>query len=265
MTPKPTVSIVIPAFNEQEHIAACIDAISRQIVMPEEVIVVDNNCSDKTVEIAKRYNFVTIVKEAKQGVVHARNCGFDAANSAVIARIDSDALVPENWVEHLKDFYSNTNNYIYGWSGAGYFYNLRLPKIASFGYRLLAFQFNRLLTGHYTLWGSNMAITSDQWRQVKQSLCEDEDIHEDLDLAIHLTRYGYKVFYDPKIKTRAYLRRVQSERGELWGYLALWPETLRKHSFKSWVVCWFVGAFFVYLATFLWSILDKLASLDLKK
>ena len=54
---KLTLSIVIPVFNEQRYIKACLDSIAAQTVKPDEVIVVDNNSTDKTVQIAKKYKF----------------------------------------------------------------------------------------------------------------------------------------------------------------------------------------------------------------
>ena len=48
-----TLSIVIPVFNEERYIKACLDSIAAQTVKLDEVIVVDNNSTDKTVLIAK--------------------------------------------------------------------------------------------------------------------------------------------------------------------------------------------------------------------
>jgi glycosyltransferase involved in cell wall biosynthesis len=63
-----SLTIVIPVFNEQNHISACLEAIAAQTAMPDEVIVVDNNSTDKTVQIAKQFAFVKIIKEKRQGV-----------------------------------------------------------------------------------------------------------------------------------------------------------------------------------------------------
>ena len=49
------ISIVIPAYNEEKRIEACLKNIVTQIEKPFEVIVVDNNCTDKTAEIAREF------------------------------------------------------------------------------------------------------------------------------------------------------------------------------------------------------------------
>src|ERR1019366_8076903 len=88
------VSLVIPAYNEKHHIKACLDHIASQRVVPYEVIVVDNASTDKTAAIARSYDFVTLITEKRQGVVFARDTGFNLARGDIIGRIDADTLLP---------------------------------------------------------------------------------------------------------------------------------------------------------------------------
>lgn len=244
------VSIVIPAYNEERQLGDCLRAIERQTMAPYEVIVVDNNSTDKTAEIAHSFPFVTVVKAQKQGIVFARNAGFDVATGDVIGRIDADITMPSTWVAHISEFYEQPKNQNSVWSGRGYFYNMRFAALVSWGYSLLAFYLNWLLLGHFTLWGSNMAMRRDHWRKVRSNVHNRTDIHEDLDLAMHMHDAGYKIVYDRQLETHAALRRVTTERDKLWGYLQWWPRTLRLHGRITWVVAWFFGAFLLYIATY---------------
>ncbi len=106
-----SLSLVIPAYNEERHLAACLDAVSRQAVMPSEVIVVDNNSTDRTAEIARSYPFVRVVQEPRQGIVFARNAGFDAARGDIIGRIDADTIIPSDWTKHVLAFFCRANSY----------------------------------------------------------------------------------------------------------------------------------------------------------
>src|SRR6185437_1716246 len=64
MAEKPlTLSLVIPAYNEERYIKHCLDAIASQTVTPMEVFVVDNNSTDSTAAIAKNYEFVQVLSE----------------------------------------------------------------------------------------------------------------------------------------------------------------------------------------------------------
>src|SRR4051812_20611833 len=101
------ISIVIPVYNEVDNLRACLDAISRQDQAPHEVIVVDNNSSDASAQIAVSYSFVTLIKEMKQGVVHARNTGFDAVSGEVIGRIDADTIIPNDWTIQIAQIFKN--------------------------------------------------------------------------------------------------------------------------------------------------------------
>ena len=92
------ISIVIPVYNEAEHLADCLNSIARQTTAPHEVIVVDNNSSDSSLAVALSFDFVSVITEPRQGVVHARNTGFNAAKGDLIGRIDADTVLPADWV-----------------------------------------------------------------------------------------------------------------------------------------------------------------------
>jgi glycosyltransferase involved in cell wall biosynthesis len=253
------VSIVIPAYNEEDHLKRCLESIAAQTVTPYEVIVVDNNSTDRTAEVARSFPFVRVVTASQQGIVHARNAGFDAVTGDVIGRIDADVLMPPNWVEHIRAFYADPARHTLAWSGSGYFYNVRFSRFISWAYALLAFRLNVLLTGYSTMWGSNMAITRDQWLAVRGEVHTRTDIHEDLDLTIHLADAGYKIQYDPTVKTTAELRRVVSNREQLWAYTMWWPNTLRLHRRASWLVCWWVSVTVVYPGVYFLAFLEGAA------
>lgn len=254
-----SVSIVIPAHNEERHLRACLQAIARQTVAPFEVIVVDNNSTDKTAAITRDFPFVIVVDEQRQGIVYARNAGFDAANGDVIGRIDADIELPPTWVEHVQRFYSKPKNRAKAWTSPGRFYNVRLPRLVSWAYTAMAFGLNKVLIGHYALWGSSMAITRKQWRTVQGDVHERTDIHEDLDLAMHLHEAGFGITLDRSIHVNAELRRVHSDRHKLWDYLNWWPRTLRIHHKATWPICWFFGVFELYQAALFLAFVDYLA------
>jgi glycosyltransferase involved in cell wall biosynthesis len=252
------ISIVIPVYNEAEALAACLESVARQTVKPFEVIVVDNNCTDGSMAVAQSYPFVRIVSEPRQGIVYARRRGYDAVRGDVIARIDADTVLPPDWLAHIAGFYDNSDRQA-AFTGGAAFYNVRLAWAVAWLYSLLAFDLNRLLIGHVTLWGSNMAITKEQWRTVRGKVCNQTGIHEDLDLAMHLHEAGYHIHYDRQSRIGAQLRRVRSNRHELWEYLQWWPRTLRRHGKRGWWLAWLFGALMLYLLTPLLNLAESVA------
>ena len=97
---------MVPAYNAESTISECIESLLEQD-FPEddfEVIVVDNNSTDRTAEIAKKYP-VRYVLEKNKGASAARNAGIDAAVGSLIALIDSDCIARRNWLtEGVKPF-----------------------------------------------------------------------------------------------------------------------------------------------------------------
>jgi glycosyltransferase involved in cell wall biosynthesis len=243
------ISLVIPAYNEESHLADCLQAALEQAVAFYEIIVVDNASTDRTALVAEQFPGVRVVREPQRGIVYARNCGFDAARGDIIARIDADTMLPSDWSAHITEFYSNPNHLRTAWSGGGFFHDVPLPRFVSWVYSLMAFRINQLLIGYPTLWGSNMALPTSLWREVAPTTCAQHGIHEDLDLAVHIHDAGATIYYDSHMPVPAQLRRVRASRPELWDYLQWWPNTLRTHGYKTWRICWAIGVLPLYLAT----------------
>ncbi|MEN9911145.1 MAG: hypothetical protein RLZZ441_713, partial [Actinomycetota bacterium] len=109
-----SVSIVIPAYNEEETILPCLEACIAQTVSAHEIIVVNNKSTDKTVEIVREVQslypdapIILIEQADSQGITPTRNKGFDAATGDIIGRIDSDSIVEPNWVEETTKAFAD--------------------------------------------------------------------------------------------------------------------------------------------------------------
>jgi glycosyltransferase involved in cell wall biosynthesis len=221
------ISIVIPVYNEAEQLAACLDAIAAQTVRPFEVIVVDNNSSDGTVAIAESFDFVQLLHESRQGVVHARTTGFNAATGEIIARIDADTMVPPDWLQQVQLVMADDG--VDAVSGAAQYYNMSAAKVLSavdlFFRRRLAVR----LKDRVYLWGANMALRRSAWLNVRAQLCNRGGLHEDFDLAIHLQECGYRVMFDERVQAAVSSRRVDSDYLAFMRYVLRSPDTYAQH------------------------------------
>lgn len=93
-----TISIVIPAYNEEELLAQCLASVIPQArERGAEVILVDNNSTDRTAAIARNAG-VRVVREPRQGVVFAIATGVAASQGAIIAMTDADTIVAPDWL-----------------------------------------------------------------------------------------------------------------------------------------------------------------------
>jgi glycosyltransferase involved in cell wall biosynthesis len=92
------ISFIIPCYNEEDYIRDCIESIKKAASnIDYEIIVVDNNCTDNTSDIARNEGVIVLTEERK-GVVFARQTGYENAKYDLIANIDADSRLPEYWV-----------------------------------------------------------------------------------------------------------------------------------------------------------------------
>jgi glycosyltransferase involved in cell wall biosynthesis len=84
------ISVIMPAFNAEAHIAAALASIRAQTAAPAEVIVVDDASTDRTCEIARAWGARVIEQASNGGPAAARNAGAAAASSPWIAFLDAD-------------------------------------------------------------------------------------------------------------------------------------------------------------------------------
>jgi len=96
------ISIIVPVFNEQKHLAECLDSLLKldYPVHQREIIVVDNNSTDDSAQIVKNYP-VRYVFAGRPGAAAARNKGAEVAKGDILAFVDADCLVYENWLDEI--------------------------------------------------------------------------------------------------------------------------------------------------------------------
>jgi len=195
--------------------------------MPDEVLVVDNNSTDKTVEIAKSYPFVKIIHESKQGIVYARNAGFNSASTSIIGRVDADNIVVKTWVEQVLRLFSDES--VSAVTGPMYFYDMPLQEDNVFAEHIFKKSLYKFNKNFPFLAGNNMAIRATAWHAVKTNTCHEQTIHKDIDLAIHLHASGYKIVYDASIRSGTSARRFDDPPAKFMKYIKMMTNTFKHH------------------------------------
>ena len=221
------ISIVIPVYNEADRLAACLEAIGQQIAPAYEVIVVDNNSTDGTPAIARRFPFVTLLSESRQGVVHARNRGFNTASGDILGRIDADTIVPPDWTATITEIFSDHE--VDAVSGSVNYYDVAYTEFSGKLDLLFRQQIANGMREEVFLYGANMAMRRKLWRQIRSSVCNDGGLHEDFDLAIHAFDESATVVFDRRLRAGISLRRADSNLRELYDYVMISPRTYAAH------------------------------------
>jgi glycosyltransferase involved in cell wall biosynthesis len=200
------VSVVIPAYNEEKYIGACLTSVLAQTEPADEIIVVNNNSTDKTAKIAASFPGVTVITQKKKGTTYTRNMGFDTANGDIIVRTDADSRVPKNWIKRIKKHFEDDPQLV-AYCGPSRFEDI--PEAVQFkNWTVVGLNATfKQAVGHDLLYGPNMAITKAAWNKIRNEVCMNAKVvHEDVDLALHVAKYGRLVF-DEKVVVTSSPRR----------------------------------------------------------
>ncbi len=168
MSDHPSVSVVVPFFNSERHLAACIESILGQDVEePFEVIFIDNGSTDGSASIARRYRELILLEESTPGAYAARNTGIRRARAPLIAFTDADCVVAHDWLQSLRDGMQDP-------AIAILLGNCRYPPSASLVLRWLGVYENakteyviqRCSKAHHFAYANNMAVRASLFEEL---------------------------------------------------------------------------------------------------
>ena len=100
----PSVSVIVPVYNEEKSIGSCLNSILSVDYPPEllEIIVSDNGSTDDTPTILESFGEqITVVYESTRGPGAARNKGLKAASGTIVAFTDADCTVDRAWLRSI--------------------------------------------------------------------------------------------------------------------------------------------------------------------
>ena len=103
------ISIIIPAYNEEKNLPIIIKALRSQKPKNFEIIVVDNNSSDRTFKVAKKLAD-KVYKCKEQGISPARNFGAKKSSKEIIAFLDADSIPPSTWISEINRVFEKDKN-----------------------------------------------------------------------------------------------------------------------------------------------------------
>lgn len=97
-----TISAIVPAYNAETTIGACIESLLAQARAPDEIVVVDDGSKDDTARVVAAYpvKLVRLARNSGPGV--ARNEGAKVASGDILAFTDSDCVAPPDWLARIE-------------------------------------------------------------------------------------------------------------------------------------------------------------------
>lgn len=194
-----TISVIIPTYNEEAKIETCLKSLSRQTLNREEyeIIVVDGNSKDRTRELAKKYADKVIIQTSKK-VGGARNDGILRAKGAIVATTDADCIIPNDWLEIIKDSFKNHE--------IVQLYGPLSPMDEGIMNRIHLAFVNILSRTMCQTPGCNTAF--DKQAFIKAGMYRCIDAGDDIEIAARMKKLG-RVKFDGKMKVGFSMRRYQ--------------------------------------------------------
>ena len=190
-----TISVVIPAYNEEKFLSDTLDSLWKLERKPDEVIVIDGGSTDKTAEVANSHG-ARVNTVAHRGIGFARQKGLEAATKQIVAFTDADTVVPNDWLTKIEETLSRPGvvgvfgsfRVPSGWWPYRLYINFVQPPLNSFYWYVLK---TPMAPGQNTAFLRAMGMAAGGYP-------EDFKIAEDIEMARRLMGVG-KLVYRPDL------------------------------------------------------------------
>lgn len=241
----PRISFVVPAFNEETLLPACLAAIQAEIgrvgCSDAEIVVVDNASTDATNALATATAGVRVVSEPLRGLVQARSAGFHATSGALVANIDADTLLPPGWITRVLAEFARDPKLV-ALSGPYDYYDVpprvRRAARAFYGMAYCTYLVNRhVLRIGSMVQGGNFVVRRDALLLAGGFDTRFSFYGEDTDIAKRMSKVG-RVKFSWTLTARSSGRRLRGDglvlTGLRYGMNYLWTTVLRRPFTEAW-------------------------------
>ncbi len=112
-----SLSLIIPVFNRPQELSELLESIAKQTILPSEVIIVEDGSTDKSDQIVHQYqSSLTLhyLYQSNTGPGPARNNGATVATGNYLIFLDSDVILPSNYIESVLLSLSNNPTDCFG-------------------------------------------------------------------------------------------------------------------------------------------------------
>lgn len=213
------ISVVIPTYRRPTDLARCLEALSKQTRLPDEVLVVVRDTDIETLTLLETFNLLPVqtLIVTVPGVIAAMNLGWSKAQGEIIVSTDDDAAPHSDWLAKIEAYFLSDPQ-IAGVGGRDWQY--QGSRLKEEGSRKIVGKvqwFGRVIGNHHlavgearevdVLKGVNMSFR----RTAIEGLQFDErlkgtgaQVHFEMSLTLPLRRRGWKIIFDPCVAVDHY-------------------------------------------------------------
>lgn len=178
------ITVVIPVLDDAAELTACLESLAAQTRTADQIVVVDNGCTDSSAEVARNAG-ARVVVEPVRGIPAAAAAGYDAVTGDLIARLDADSRPGPDWLARIDEAFTS-DPALTALSGPGEFIGLDgwRARAAKALYMDAFFLSVGASMAHPVLFGSNLAMRREAWERVRDGVERtDPEVHDDIDLS----------------------------------------------------------------------------------
>lgn len=216
------ITVIVPAFNEEKLIRACLDSLAAQSSLPDEILVVDNASTDRTAAIVETFIAehpalnVRLIHEEKKGCHHARETGWRAAQGDVIVHVDADETFPPDWMAKIRAALQKHPDTA-AMGGTIRFQNAPFVVwLTQVLYNLLYPRIVQWTKGFPYLCGGMTICKREVFEAIDGYRNKPDDQLDDYYLSSQAHARGYKLRYEPQIYAYHSLRRYEAGGLKAW-------------------------------------------------
>ena len=196
-----TVSVVIPAYNEEKYVGillASLQKLSEENII--EILVVDNGSIDGTKEVVRAASLsadgsghkIRLIEEPRKGVAWARSRGASEARGEIIAFLDADTYVNERWIKKMLKLFSRSE--VACISSPTYYYDLGfIARISAHIYWFFASFIVSKIVGYMGNF-ANLAVRAEAFKKIGGIDTSIVFYGDDTNITRRLSKVGKVVF-----------------------------------------------------------------------
>jgi len=198
-------SIIIPLYNRPQEIDELLSTLTKQTYLQFEVLVIEDGSTNDAKAIVAKYENKLDIKyffKPNAGQGFARNYGFERAKGDYFVIFDSDCLIPEDYLETVKDYLFEHHLDAYGGPDAAHDTFTPVQKAISYAmtspFTTGGIRGNKKHIGQFHPRSFNMGVSRAVWEKVGGFILTR--LGEDIEYSIRIHENGFKIGLIPAAK-----------------------------------------------------------------
>ena len=188
------ITIYIAAYNAEKTIMDSIKSINDQKIKFNEIIVIDDKSTDNTVRLIKNLKNIKLIENSiNKGLSYCRNLAFKNTSNNIVASIDADVVLDNDWLKIMLDEIINKNRIICGGNMIEKFTDNKFNQ-----WRAKYYSQNwgeTSIDNPPFLFGCNTIQKKELWEKIGGYNENLKSNGEDIDYCLKLIDKGYSTFY----------------------------------------------------------------------